>query len=84
MTKLKGSKTEQNLMTALQGEAFAHMKYEYYASQAKKDGFVEIQDIFLETSANEKEHGKVWFKLLHEGEIPDTVTNLMESMEVEQ
>ncbi len=84
MTKLKGSKTEQNLITALQGEAFAHMKYEYYASQAKKDGFVEIQDIFLETSANEKEHGKVWFKLLHDGAIPDTLTNLKESMEVEQ
>lgn len=84
MTKLKGSKTEQNLITALQGEAFAHMKYEYYASQAKKDGFVEIQDIFLETSANEKEHGKVWFKLLHGGKIPDTLTNLKESMDVEK
>ena len=65
MRKLEGSKTEKNLITALEGEAFAHMKYEYYASQAKKDGFVEIQDIFLETSQNEKEHGKVWFKLLH-------------------
>ena len=84
MAKLKGSKTEQNLMTALQGEAFAHMKYEFYASQAKKDGFVEIQDIFLETSANEKEHGKVWFKMLHDGAVPYTLTNLKESMEVEQ
>lgn len=84
MVKLKGSKTEQNLMTALQGEAFAHMKYEFYASQAKKDGFVEIQDIFLETSANEKEHGKVWFKMLHDGAVPYTLTNLKESMEVEQ
>ena len=62
MRKLEGSKTEKNLITALEGEAFAHMKYAYYASQAKKDGFVEIQDIFLETSANEKEHGKIWFK----------------------
>ena len=61
MRKLEGSKTEKNLITALEGEAFAHMKYAYYASQAKKDGFVEIQDIFLETSANEKEHGKIWF-----------------------
>ena len=84
MPILKGSKTEKNLMTALEGEAFAHMKYEYYASQAKKDGFVEIQDIFLETSKNEKEHGKVWFKLLHDGEMPHTLENLKESMEVEQ
>ena len=81
--KLKGSETEKNLITALEGEAFAHMKYAYYASQAKKDGFVEIKDIFLETSANEKEHGKVWFKLLHDG-VPDTLTNLLESMEVEK
>lgn len=84
MKKLEGSKTEKNLKTALEGEAFAHMKYEYYASQAKKDGFVEIRDIFLETSANEKEHGKVWFKLLHDGKVPDTLTNLKESMEVEK
>ena len=84
MPKLKGSKTEKNLMTALEGEAFAHMKYEWYASQAKKDGFEEIKDIFLETSANEKEHGKVWFKLLHDGKVPDTLTNLKESMEVEK
>ena len=82
--KLKGSNTEKNLRTALEGEAMAHMKYEYYASQAKKDGFVEIQDIFLESSANEKEHGKVWFKLLHDGGIPDTLDNLLESMEVEK
>lgn len=50
----------------------------------KKDGFVEIKDIFLETSANEKEHGKVWFKLLHDGKVPDTLTNLKEAMEVEK
>ena len=84
MSILKGSKTEKNLRTALEGEAFAHMKYEFYASQAKKDGFVEIQDIFLETSKNEKEHGKVWFKLLHGGEVPHTLENLTESMEVEK
>ena len=84
MKELKGSKTEQNLKTALEGEALAHMKYEYYASQAKKDGYVEIQDIFLESSHNEKEHGKVWFKLLHGGEVKDTLTNLNESVEVEQ
>nr|WP_295001329.1 rubrerythrin family protein [uncultured Methanobrevibacter sp.] len=84
MRKLEGSKTEKNLKTALEGEAFAHMKYEYYASQAKKDGFVEIQDIFLETSQNEKEHGKVWFKLLHDGSVPHTLENLKESVEVEK
>lgn len=84
MRKLEGSKTEKNLITALEGEAFAHMKYEYYASQAKKDGFVEIQDIFLETSQNEKEHGKVWFKLLHDGSVPHTLENLKESVEVEK
>ena len=82
--KLEGSKTEKNLRKALEGEAFAHMKYEFYASQAKKDGFVEIQDIFLESSANEKEHGKVWFKLLHDGGVPHTLENLKESMEVEK
>ena len=84
MSELKGTKTEENLKTALQGEAYAHMKYAYYASQAKKDGYVEIQDIFLETSANEKEHGEVWFKLLNGGSVPDTLTNLKESMEVEK
>lgn len=84
MPKLEGSKTQKNLKTALEGEALAHMKYEYYASQAKKDGYVQIQDIFLESSKNEKEHGKVWFKLLNGGEIKDTLTNLKEAVEVEK
>lgn len=84
MRKLEGSQTEKNLITALEGEALAHMKYEYFASQAKKDGFVEIQDIFLESSANEKEHGKIWFKLLNEGEIPKTPENLKLSMTTEK
>ena len=84
MPKLKGSKTEKNLKTAFEGEAVAHMKYQYYASQAKKDGYVQIQDIFLESSKNEKEHGKVWFKLLNDDEIADTLENLKESIEVEK
>lgn len=73
--ELKGSQTEKNLMTAFAGESQAHTKYEYYASQAKKDGYVQIQNI-LETSKNEKEHAKLWFKALHDGGIPDTMANL--------
>ncbi len=77
--ELKGSKTEQNLMTAFAGESQAHTKYEYYASQAKKDGYVQIQNIFTETSKNEKEHAKLWFKALHDGGVPDTLTNLADA-----
>ncbi len=76
MTELKGSKTEQNLMTAFAGESQARNKYTYYASQAKKDGYVQIAKIFEETAANEKEHAEIWFKLLHDGKMPDTMTNL--------
>lgn len=79
MTELKGSKTEQNLMTAFAGESQAHTKYRYYASKAKKDGYVQIANIFEETAANEKEHAKIWFKLLHDGAVPDTVTNLKDA-----
>lgn len=61
---IKGSKTEQNLMTAFAGESQARNKYNYFASQARKDGYVQIADIFDETAANEKEHAKIWFKLL--------------------
>lgn len=64
MKELKGTKTEQNLMTAFAGESQARNKYTYYASQAKKDGFEQIADIFEETANNEKEHAKLWFKLL--------------------
>ena len=59
---LKGTQTEKNLWHAFAGESQAHTKYQYYASQAKKDGYVQIQNIFLETAANEKEHAKLWFK----------------------
>jgi len=74
--ELKGSKTEKNLQTAFAGESMARNKYTFYASQAKKDGYVQISKIFEETSNNEKEHGKIWFKILHGGKIPDTLTNL--------
>ncbi|MCL2827060.1 MAG: rubrerythrin family protein [Eggerthellaceae bacterium] len=74
--ELKGSKTEANLWTAFAGESQAHTKYEYFAGQAKKEGFNQIQDIFLETSMNEAEHAKLWFKALHDGAIPATIDNL--------
>lgn len=73
--ELKGSKTEQNLMTAFAGESQAHVKYTYYQSQAKKDGYVQISKYFEETAGNEKEHAKIWFKLLHDG-IGKTPLNL--------
>jgi len=73
--ELKGSKTEANLMAAFAGESQARNKYTYYASKAKKDGYVQIAQIFEETANNEKEHAKIWFKLLHGG-ISDTMTNL--------
>ena len=73
--ELKGSKTEANLMTAFAGESEARNKYTYFASKAKKDGYVQISKIFEETANNEKEHAKIWFKLLNGG-ISDTATNL--------
>lgn len=80
---LKGSKTEANLMAAFAGEAQAHTKYQYYASKAKKDGFVQIANFFTETSGNEREHAKIWFKLLHDGGIPGTGDNLGDAAEGE-
>ena len=77
--ELKGSKTEKNLMTAFAGESQACVKYQYYASQAKKDGYVKIQNIFTETSNNEKEHAKLWFKALHGGKVPTTTENLKDA-----
>ena len=74
--ELKGSKTEQNLLTAFAGESQARNKYTYYASKAKKEGYNQIAAIFEETANNEKEPAKSWFKQLHNGEIPDTMTNL--------
>ena len=78
MKTLKGSKTEQNLLTAFAGESMARNKYSYYASKAKKEGFVQIANIFEETAANEKEHAKMWFKLLHDG-VPSTAENLLDA-----
>ncbi len=74
--ELKGSKTEANLMAAFAGESQARSKYDYYASKAKKDGYVQIAKIFEETAQNEKEHAKIWFKLLKGGVMPDTPDNL--------
>ena len=79
---LKGSKTEANLMAAFAGESQACVKYQYYASKAKKDGYVQIADIFEETSRNEKEHAKLWFKLLHDG-MPATTVNLADAADGE-
>lgn len=74
--ELKGSKTEANLAAAFAGESQARNKYTYYASQAKKDGYEQIAALFTETANNEKEHAKIWFKLLHGGQMPDTAANL--------
>ena len=80
---LKGAKTEANLMAAFAGESQARNKYTYYASKAKKDGYVQIANIFEETAANEKEHAKIWFKLLHDGGIPSTIENLKDAADGE-
>ena len=79
MANIKGTKTEKNLMTAFSGESQARNKYTYYASQAKKEGYEQISSIFLETADNEKEHAKMWFKELHGGSVPDTITNLKDA-----
>ena len=76
MKELKGTKTEQNLKEAFAGESMARNKYSYFASRAKKDGYVQIAAIFEETAANEKEHAKMWYKLLNGGSVSDTKTNL--------
>ena len=81
--ELKGSKTEQNLLAAFAGESQAHTKYLYYASKAKKDGYVQIGDLFAETARNEKEHAKIWFKLLHDGAVPSTEVNLADAADGE-
>ena len=78
MKDLKGSRTEANLMAAFAGESQARNKYTFYASKAKKDGYEQIARIFLETADNEKEHAKIWFKLLHDG-MPGTPENLLDA-----
>ena len=79
---LKGTKTEANLLAAFAGESQARNKYTYYASKAKKEGYVQIAQLFEETANNEKEHAKIWFKLLHDG-MPDTKANLLDAAEGE-
>ena len=76
--ELKGSKTEENLLAAFAGESEARNKYTYYASKARKEGYVQIANIFEETAANEKEHAKIWFKLL-KGGIGTTAENLADA-----
>ena len=83
MKDLKGTKTEANLMAAFAGESQARNKYTYYASKAKKDGYEQIAELFTETANNEKEHAKIWFKLLHDGNVPDTIANLKDAAEGE-
>ncbi len=83
MKELKGSKTEKNLWEAFAGESQARNKYTYFASKAKKDGYEQIAAIFQETADNEKEHAKIWYKLLHGGEIPTTAENLKTAAEGE-
>lgn len=75
--ELKGSKTEKNLMEAFAGESQARNKYTYFASKAKKEGYEQIAAIFQETADNEKEHAKLWFKLLNGGDVPSTEENLL-------
>ena len=74
--ELKDSKTFENLQTAFAGESQARVKYEFYASQAKKDGYEQIAAFFSETSANEKEHAKLWYKAMHGGKVGPTTENL--------
>ena len=81
--ELKGSKTYENLMTAFAGDSQARNQYSFYASKAKKDGYEQIAAIFEETANNEKEHAKMWFKELHGGEVPDTMTNLNDAADGE-
>ena len=83
MKDLKGTKTEANLRAAFAGESEARNKYTYYASQAKKGGYEQIAELFTETANNEKEHAKIWFKLLHGGAVPSTEQNLLDAAEGE-
>lgn len=83
MKDLKGSKTEKNLLAAFAGESQARNKYTYYASKAKSEGYEQVAAFFEETANNEKEHAKLWFKALHDGQVPDTLTNLLDAAEGE-
>lgn len=82
--EFEGSKTQKNLQAAFAGESMARNKYTYYAKQAERDGFVQIAGIFEETANNEREHAKIWFKLLHSDKVPDTLKNLEDAAEGEK
>lgn len=84
MAKIKGTKTEKNLNAAFAGESQARIKYQFYASKAKKEGYEQIAAIFNETSDNEKEHAKIWYKILHDGGVPDTAENLKDAIAGEE
>jgi len=84
MAEIKGTKTEKNLNAAFAGESQARVKYQFYASKAKKEGYEQIAEIFQETSDNEKEHAKIWYKLLHANAVPDTVENLKDAIAGEE
>lgn len=83
MSKISGTKTEKNLKAAFAGESQARNKYTYYASQARKEGLVEFANVIESIANNEKEHAKIWFKLLHEGRIPETQSNLEDCLQGE-
>ena len=83
MAEIKGTKTEKNLNAAFAGESQARVKYQFYASKAKKEGYEQIASIFEETSDNEKEHAKIWYKILHDGGVPDTTENLKDAIKGE-
>ncbi|MCL1832713.1 MAG: rubrerythrin family protein [Oscillospiraceae bacterium] len=83
MANLKGSRTEANLMSAFADESMARNKYTYYAAKAKAQGYEQIHRIFMETAHNEMEHGKIWFKKLHNEDIPDTGANLLDAADGE-
>ncbi len=83
MAELKGTKTEKNLMDAFAGESQARNKYTYYAEKARQEGYEQIASLFIETSENEKEHAKLWFKFLHGDEIPATTQNLKDAADGE-
>lgn len=82
--KLEGSKTWENLKTAFAGECMAHTKYEFYAKKAQKEGYGIIADFFDEASRNENEHAKIWFKMLHNDDVPITKKNLLDSINAEK
>ena len=81
--EIKGTKTEKNLLEAFAGESMARNKYTFFASKAKKDGYVQISKIFEETAANEKEHAEIWYKYLHGGKVPSTTDNLKDAADGE-